>query len=204
MAKKIKAEADITTEEKIKDAARKVFLQKGYAGTRTRDIAEAAGLNLALLNYYFRSKEKLFEIVMMEKMQKLFGVIAPIVMDPAMELEKKVEAIVDNYIDMLMKNQDLPIFVLSEIRNHPEKFASSMQVGSMINNSPFIQQLRERAPHIHPLHFLINIIALTVFPFIGKPIFQSANGMSSETFDQMMLERKKLIPIWVDAMLKTN
>ena len=60
---------DSSTEEKIKAAARKVFTRKGFAATRTRDISEEAGINLALLNYYFRSKEKLFDLVMMENMQ---------------------------------------------------------------------------------------------------------------------------------------
>ena len=76
MAKKEKLKTDLSTEEKIKAAARKVFTQKGYSATRTRDIAEEAGLNLALLNYYFRSKEKLFELIMAEKMQQFFGVRA--------------------------------------------------------------------------------------------------------------------------------
>lgn len=201
MAKKIVAETDISTEEKIKDAARKVFLKKGYAATRTRDIAEAAGINLALLNYYFRSKEKLFEIVMMEKMQKFFGVIAPIVMDETLGLEKKIEGIVANYIDMLQKNQDLPIFVLSEIRNHPDKFASNMQISKLVTNSSFIMQLKERVPHVNPLQFLISILGITVFPFVSKPVFQSTNGLSSEAFDNMMEERKRLIPTWVKAMI---
>ena len=60
MAGKIKKEPNLSTEEKIKAAARKVFMEKGYGASRTRDIAEEAGINLALLNYYFRSKEKLF------------------------------------------------------------------------------------------------------------------------------------------------
>ena len=62
-------EKEISTEEKILEAASKVFTEKGFAGTRTRDIAEHAGINLALLNYYFRSKEKLFEQVMKAKCQ---------------------------------------------------------------------------------------------------------------------------------------
>ncbi len=77
MAKKDTEKAvDSSTEEKIKEAARVVFMKKGFAATRTRDIAEEAGINLALLNYYFRSKEKLFELVMFEKFQKFFGIIA--------------------------------------------------------------------------------------------------------------------------------
>ena len=78
MAKKKSVEVDLSTEEKIKEAAKKVFLKKGYAATRTRDIAEEAGINLALLNYYFRSKEKLFDLIMLEKLEKFFGVIAPV------------------------------------------------------------------------------------------------------------------------------
>ena len=77
MAKKKSVEVDLSTEEKIKEAAKKVFLKKGYAATRTRDIAEEAGINLALLNYYFRSKEKLFDLIMLEKLEKFFGAIAP-------------------------------------------------------------------------------------------------------------------------------
>src|SRR6187455_3388798 len=116
MAKKIKAEADLSTEEKIKSAARLVFTRKGYAATRTRDIAEEAGINLALLNYYFRSKEKLFEIVMVEKMSKFFGVVAQVLEDKSMTVEEKTGTVVDNYIGLLSENPDLPIFILSEIR----------------------------------------------------------------------------------------
>src|SRR5215203_1539650 len=100
MAKKIKLEADLSTEEKIKDAARKVFTQKGYSATRTRDIAEEAGINLALLNYYFRSKEKLFEQVMMERMQQLFGTLLPYIIDAQTSLDDKLDLIVTHYIDL--------------------------------------------------------------------------------------------------------
>ena len=128
MAKRAKKTTDTSTEEKIKEAARVIFMRKGYSATRTRDIAEEAGINLALLNYYFRSKEKLFELVMMEKLQKFFGVIMPVAMDPQTSLKKKLDLLVNSYITMLIDNPDLPIFVLSEIRNNPERFASNIQV----------------------------------------------------------------------------
>lgn len=79
----------MTTEERIKAAARKVFHQKGYAGTRTRDIAEEAGINHAMLNYYFRSKEKLFGIVMMETMTYFFKGVSAILNDESTSLEEK-------------------------------------------------------------------------------------------------------------------
>ncbi|MGN6539204.1 MAG: TetR/AcrR family transcriptional regulator, partial [Ginsengibacter sp.] len=89
MPTKIKIEKDTSTEEKIKEAARKVFMEKGFAATRTRDIAEESGINLALLNYYFRSKEKLFHEVMSEKIQQFFGVLFPIINDSSTKLETK-------------------------------------------------------------------------------------------------------------------
>src|SRR5690606_14988663 len=99
--KKVK-NLDTSTEEKIIQAARKVFMQKGYVATRTRDIAEEAGINLALLNYYFRSKEKLFQLIMVEKLQLLFSVILPIVNNDDLTLEEKVETLVENYINLLV------------------------------------------------------------------------------------------------------
>ena len=82
---------DTSTEERIKQAARKVFHQKGYAATRTRDIAEEANINHAMLNYYFRSKEKLFEIVMMETMTQFFKGVGSILNDENTSLEEKIE-----------------------------------------------------------------------------------------------------------------
>ncbi|MGN6438751.1 MAG: TetR/AcrR family transcriptional regulator [Agriterribacter sp.] len=200
---KTKAVKEASAEEKIKEAARKVFTQKGYAATRTRDIAEEAGLNLALLNYYFRSKEKLFEIIMKEKMQQLFGVITPLLNDQSTTLDQKIEQIVSNYIDMLSQNPDLPIFVLSEIRNNTGMFRQ-MQVGKLIQTSYFVEQLRERQPDVHPLHFIVSMLGMTVFPFVSKPVFQSVGVLTDESFTEMMQQRKALMPKWMKAMLKVK
>src|SRR5690606_19330293 len=92
---------DTSTEEKIKNAARLVFNQKGYAGTRTRDIAEQAGINLALLNYYFRSKQKLFDLIMLETMQDFIQSMKTVFNDKNTSLQSKVEAVASRYIDLL-------------------------------------------------------------------------------------------------------
>jgi AcrR family transcriptional regulator len=204
MPRKKIAEPDITTEEKIKEAARKVFMKKGYAGTRTRDIAEEAGLNLALLNYYFRSKEKLFEIVMMEKVQKLFGIIAPILTDTSTTLEKKIELAAGNYIAMLMENPDLPLFVMSEIRNNPERFANKVQAVKIIQESQFVNQINHKRPDINPLHFVISLLGMILFPFIARPVLQDAGNLSAKAFQNMMEERKALIPLWIKALMKAR
>ncbi len=206
MAKKLRPDpsADPSTEEKIKEAARKVFTRKGYAATRTRDIAEEAGINLALLNYYFRSKQKLFEQIMLEKVQQLFGLIAPVLNDPSTSLESKVEVFVALYIDMISEHPDLPLFVLSEIRNHPDHFAETFHVGQLLTHSSFVQQLKEQRPDIHPLHFLMNTMSMTLFPFIAMPVFKAIGAADESQFKAMMQERKSLIPIWIKAMLKAR
>ncbi len=202
MAMKSDIDADLSTEQKIKEAARKVFTQKGFSATRTRDIAEEAGINLALLNYYFRSKEKLFEQVMMERMQQLFGTLAPIITNATTGLEVKIELIVSHYIDMLQENPDLPIFVLSEIRKNPDLFSARVPIIQFIEHSPFIVQLREKRPDINPFHFLLNILGMTIFPFIASPVIASIPLIQQQGAKHMMEERRALIPVWIKAMLE--
>lgn len=204
MAKKSNQNLDISAEEKIKNAARKVFTEKGYAATRTRDIAEEAGINLALLNYYFRSKEKLFELVMMEKVQKMFGVLAPVLMNESLSLDEKISLIAENYIDMLLQNPDLPLFVLSEIRSNPEQFASMINSKKLLTESSLQKQLAEIRPDLDPLQFIMSLLGMSIFPFIAKPVFVGIGHIKPKDFDQLMAERKKLIPKWIKAMIKTR
>ena len=202
MKKEVIPEKSLSTEEKFKEAARIVFTQKGYAATRTRDIAEQAGLNLALLNYYFRSKEKLFEIVMIEKVMQLFSLIAPALNDPATSLEEKIELIAASYIDMLLKNPDLPLFVLSEIRGNPERFGKMIQLNGHVLQSHFVQQLGEKKRDIDPLQFFLNFLGMMIFPFVAKPVFMAAGPVSEDTYVELMEQRKTLIPRWMKMMLE--
>lgn len=203
MSKKKNEQADLSTEEKIKDAAQRVFMKKGYAATRTRDIAEEAGINLALLNYYFRSKEKLFDLIMLEKLSKFFGAIAPVLNDANASLDEKVASLSNNYIDLLMANPELPLFILSEVRNNPERFVNKLPIAK-VADSHFIKQIHERRPDLHPLHFLMNVLGLSVFPFIMKPVFVASGILNEKAFALRMDERKKFIPKWINAMLKAK
>lgn len=202
--KKIEQIDDHSTEEKIKQAARKVFTQKGFSAARTRDIAEEAGINLALVNYYFRSKENLFDIVMMENLQQFLFALSGSLRDENSTLTEKVATIANNYVEMLKVNPDLPLFVLSEIRANPEKLASSMGVKSLLHESAFFKQLMEATKgKMHPLHLLMNIMGMTVFPFVAKPLLQNVGNLKNEEFVRLMDERKRLIPIWFESILKT-
>jgi AcrR family transcriptional regulator len=197
-----KEELNLSTEEKFKDAARIVFTKKGFAATKTRDIAEEAGLNLALLNYYFRSKEKLFEIVMTENLQRLFSSLAPTLNNEELALEEKISVIANNYIDMLFANPDLPLFVLSEIRTRPERFNKIVQLDTYVLKSHFIKQLAAKKPGVNPVQFLISFIGMLVFPFISKPVFQTSGAFDETVFNQLIEQRKTLIPIWMNCMLE--
>lgn len=194
---------DETTEERILEAARIVFMRKGYAATRTRDIAEEAGLNLALLNYYFRSKEKLFHQVIREKAGQIFGVLYPVLTDENKSLEEKIETMVETYTNMLIQNPDLPIFVFSELKNNPNLFEGKVNLGFIIQSS-FVKQLHAKRPDINPVHFIMSILGLTVFPFLAKPVIFASQMANDKTFDALMVERKKLIPSWIKILLETK
>jgi AcrR family transcriptional regulator len=198
------ATTSIPTEEKIKDAARKVFMRKGFSATRTRDIAEEAGINLALLNYYFRSKEKLFDEVMKEKIQTLLQTLIPVLNNPGTSLDEKIDLIVSNYIEVLLANNDLPIFVLNELRKERVNFIANLPIQKMVFQSSFMMQLKEKRSDINPIHFLISLLGMTVFPFVAKPILTQTGLVSEKNFQSLMKERETLIPLWMKALLKSK
>jgi AcrR family transcriptional regulator len=197
---------DLNTEEKIISAARKLFTQHGFVATKTRDIAKEAGINLALLNYYFRSKEKLFDIIMAENMINFIQSIGVVINDKNSSLEDKIYAITNNYIDLLIKQPDLPLFVLSELSRHPDKFIQKLKVNEVLSQSYLIKQyngavLSGKIKDVHPIHFIANILGLTVFPFVGAPMLKNISGFSNDAYIELMLERKNMIPAWMKSIL---
>jgi AcrR family transcriptional regulator len=204
-----KKKLDSSTEAKIKEAARKLFTQKGFSEVTTREIAAEAGINLALLNYYFRSKEKLFDIVMRENFTQFVLGIAIIFHDDKSSVEEKIDRIVSYYIDMIALNPDLPMFLLSEIRRNPQALADKLDAEVNILRTAFMKELMEKRkaaklPPLHPLHIISNLIGMTVFPFVASPLLRRVGKVSPEEFNALMQERKKLIPVWLKAMLLAN
>jgi AcrR family transcriptional regulator len=208
MAKTKKKELDLSTEEKIKKAALKLFTKKGFASTRTRDISEEAGINLALLNYYYRSKEKLFELVMTEILQNFFKGITMILNNEETSLEQKVSIFVENYSTLLKQQPDLPLFIFHELRLDPQRLATKMGV-NILFKSYFFKQLslemdKKRIARIHPLHYVINMIAMCVFPFIAAPLLRHIAGMDPKEFETLIEERQKLVPKWMKSIMETK
>ena len=196
----------MNSEERIKAAARKVFHQKGYAGTRTRDIAEEAGINHAMVSYYFRSKEKLFQIVMIETMTYFFQGISAILNEETTSLEQKIEQVVAKYIDLLLEEPELPTFVFNEVRTNPEPFVENSPIHEALQSSVLARQYTEavaRGEVSEPnlLQMVLNVISLVIFPFIAQPILIALNKIDNEQYKALILERKELIPQWIKAML---
>jgi AcrR family transcriptional regulator len=204
----VKKEKDHSTEEKILRAAKQVFVRKGMAGARMQDIADEAGINKALLHYYFRSKEKLFEVIFLEAAGKLFPKINEIFTGD-IPLFEKIEKFCEEYITVIIENPYLPIFVLNEINQDPDYFFQKVWVGkSRPNPEKFLQQIEKEIKkgtikRISPLQLLLNLISMAIFPFVGKPMIQRNFGLDELQFRSIMEQRKKEIPKFIiDAIRK--
>jgi len=162
-----------STEDKILEAAKNVFVSKGMEGARMQEIADEAGINKALLHYYFRTKERLFEAIFAEIIKFAFPHITRIVKSDV-PIASKIEQVIDAYIDLLIKHPFIPGFVLKELNRDPSglfklviKFGLNPQV---IFDE--IQSAMDRGEIIQmpPRHLAANIISMCVFPFAARPI----------------------------------
>jgi len=201
-----KQKKDLSTEEKIKEAARKVFTSKGFAAARTRDIADEAGMNLALLNYYFRSKEKLFEIVMIENLLHFISGIQTLLYDTTTSIDEKIDNLTNYYIDQIIEYPDLPLFILNALKSN-SKFLKGKLNKNIMLNSHFMQQLQEELKKnkkkIKPLHFVINTFSMIIFPFVARPLLMEVALSKDAEFIELMNERRKLIPVWIKTILRS-
>ncbi len=206
MKEKPKPTVDASTEKRIKDAARNVFYRKGYTATRTRDIAQEAGINPALLNYYFRSKQKLFDMIMFEALQPFVGSMAAVIHDPETSLEAKITRVADSYIDMLIAHPEMPLFVFHELQSNPQALVRDSGMMDILVHSCLLDQYNEavQSGRMAPIgfeHLMMNLMGMIIFPFIGKPMLMLIARMTEEEYLHHMEARKKLIPAWIRAVL---
>ena len=203
----VKNKKDKSAENKILTAARKVFTTKGMAGARMQDIADEAGINKALLHYYFRDKDKLFETIFMAEAHKFFPKINAIFQsdDPLFE---KIGKFVNEYIDEMQENPYLPWFVINEINRDPDKFMQRI-LGETNRPKPakFLEQIEKEIRkgtirRISPIHLLMNLISMTIFPFIAKPMITRNLQMSETQFRQAMEQRRTEIPKFIIDSIK--
>ena len=166
---------DKTTEEKILEAAHEVFIQKGMDGARTQEIAVKAGINKALLHYYYRTKDMLFIAVFKKVITHIIPSITDIFNSDA-KFSEKIEVFVSRYMSLILKNPFLPGFVLHEISRNPDKLANIIKEGG-VNPELFINTIKKAIDDgeirpIEPRQLILNIFALCLFPVVARPIMQ--------------------------------
>jgi len=185
---------EIETEKLIINAAKNVFLSKGFDGARMQEIADNARINKALLHYYFRSKDKLFEAIFEEAFKKIIPKVVEH-MTSDINFEDKIKMFVENYIDTLIEVPQIPIFILNEINRNPDRIISMFKkIGLkpeiiLAGIQKDIDEKRIKA--INPKHFIVNVVSLCVFPFVAKPIIQKLFlNDNPKVFQEFLKERK--------------
>jgi AcrR family transcriptional regulator len=201
-----KLNSDHSTEDKILEAAKNVFVTKGMSGARMQDIANEAGINKALLHYYFRSKEKLFEVIFKAAVSRLVPRITAI-LESDMPLFIKIERFCENYIETVMQSPFIPLFVINEMNKQPEEFILKIWGDQRPGLKSFFKQVEVDIANglikpIHPHQLLVNIVSLIVFPFVAKPIIFFVTGMDSKEYKDFMIARKKEIPEFIINAIK--
>ena len=207
MVKKKQPIKDLNAGENILAAARKVFMTKGMAGARMQDIADEAGINKALLHYYFKDKDKLFEMIFLEEAKKFFPKINNI-FNSDEPLFDKFEHFAEEYIDEMQKNPYLPWFVMNEINRDPDQFMYKIWgKDNLPNPSKFLAQIEKEVKkgtikRISPMHLLMNLLGMTIFPFVAKPMIVRNMQLDELQFRAAMEQRKKEIPKFIIDSIK--
>jgi len=215
MAKKKAAPArDGETEERILLAAKTVFIRRGTAGARMQEIAEEAGVNQALLHYYFRSKEKLSDAVFRETAGRMFPALLQIV-GSDLPVVDKIDRIVDTYLTTMSLTPFLPGYIISELHHHPERIQQLLgQVtggGNLATTArPVFDKLEKqlaaearagRMRRMNAAQFFVNLLSLCVFPFAARPMLRAALGFDDDDFARFIEQRRKELPIYIKAAI---
>jgi len=200
-------EKDKQTEEKIFESATEIFIEKGMDGARMQDIADHAGINKSLLHYYYRTKEHLFNAVFEMIAGQMFKKFAP-VFDENLSLEEKIKFFFREHITFLQKNPRLPSFILNELHRYPErikKLIQSIDINKIWTTLEAQHKdelvkyniTRETIPQL-----MTSIAAMSVFPFVAKPVIASIMEKMGYDFDDYIEERKEYAADFVIKAIK--
>jgi len=186
------------TEEKIIASAEKLFFQKGKAGCSMQDIANDAGINRTLLNYYFRSKDQLFEAVFRKAMGTFVPNLASMLRSD-MSFHDYVPVLIETVIDAMISNPQIPIFVLQELSSNPERMPQIIKEMG-IDPSMAIKKMEDEGhvPEVFgmdPRQVILNILSLCIFPFAARSVVTEIlyNG-DNEAYLEAMTQRKQILP----------
>ena len=188
-------------QELILNAARKVFRQKGFNSATVRDIADEAGVNHALINYYFKNKQNLLSAVLTNDLFSELVKLSAVVNDPTKTWREMLQAVIDYYTDYLLKDPDSQRFFFNEISLNNVLLSPDKKVSSMMRGSLLEKELRKyNIDEDVAVQLLINAISLTLSPVTIAPLVKAFGDFDDEAYRQIILERKDKIIPWVEAM----
>lgn len=204
----MKKNKDENTELQILEAAKSVFQLKGMDGARMQEIANKAGINKAMLHYYYRSKQLLFEAVF----KQAFSLLAPqlnAILNDDSSIEEKIKNFTFNYISFVNKHPYLPNFIIQELNRNPEFISKLKDHKGFPNLEKFKAQVNEEVSKgaIKPIRaeqLFINIISLSVFPFVGKPLIMAFTHLDNQTYQQFMEDRKTEVSNFIINSIKNT
>ena len=204
----VNSERKNNTEERILESARQIFQAKGLQGARMQEIADKAGINKAMLHYYYRSKELLFEAVFEEAANRIFPKIVEL-LNTDYPLFEKIEHFVDYYLSFLLENKYMPAFVLNELNQNPERLVKLMSDKGIFKQDKFIEQINKAIKDkliipIDPRQLITNIISMSIFPFAGRPILMGIFKLDEESYYQFIESRKKEVPKFIINAIKVK
>ena len=197
------------TQQRILDAARTIFMKKGLSGARMQEIANEAGINKALLHYYFRTKDKLYYAILEEAFKTILPLVAD-VFNSAETLEMKLNRLASRYVELLEEHRYLPLFIMNELQMNPGRISEFINLKKFINLSNLKKQVQDEygLENINEgmlIHAFINFLSNMIFPFMARPIIQLNLGISDELYHEFILARKTLIPkVFISTLKSMN
>jgi TetR/AcrR family transcriptional regulator len=198
---------ELSTEQRILEAAKKVFLLRGLDGARTQEIADEAGINKAMLHYYFRNKDRLFQMVFDSISSKVIPDLTAIV-EQDLPITVTLDRIINRYIDFISENPKVPLFLISELSKDPERIKNllnqTQNFSKMQNFGVKLMQEMQAGTikQINPLHLMLNVISMCIFPFLAQPMLQQMLKISDEEYAFILSQRKEEVTQFVHAALK--
>ena len=192
------ASRDGETERRILNAAHRVFLRRGTHGARMQEVADEAGVNKALLHYYFRSKDRLAEAVFERAVGDFFPRLIGL-LGSELPIEEKVEAVVHAETDFLAERPYLPGYIISELTFDPERIRTIVGSRGSVPVARLQAQIDERvaAGTLRPIRaeqFIVNLVSLIVFPFAARPLIETLLGLGGDRFAEFRSERRATLP----------
>jgi AcrR family transcriptional regulator len=199
---------DENTEEQILDAAKNVFQSKGMDGARMQEIADKAGINKAMLHYYYRSKQLLFEAVF----KNAFSLLAPqlnAILNDDSSIENKIKNFTSSYIAFIIKHPYLPNFIIQELNRKPDFILKLKENKGFPNLEKFKNQvaLEVEKGIIKPVsaeQLFINILALNMFPFVATPLLMVFTNTDKKGFKQLIIDRKTEVSNFIINAIKNT